>query len=315
MGRKMDPRILRYAGRVGLSLEKELQYLDVNFFNAFTFFPDMAMHFGSFIVKKNFVRQTGASAIDNSIGFLFYNIFEDNAPSAAGKQKARPPADPPFVRIFPFSISQKIRFVRNARVTHVSISISADYLKSFLKEETEYFRFLFDSTNNFLVEELMTDDILRTVNDIVKKEEPGALKSYYYKMKAMELLFYLFESLRKREKAAHQPLSEREIKAVYQVRDKMVSSLSEPTSIDELKRIAGMNELKLRRIFTQVFGMGIYDYYQHLRMKEAARLLREEKLSVSEAGYRMGFENLGHFTRVFEKHIGKKPKKYSNDFK
>lgn len=72
-----------------------------------------------------------------------------------------------------------------------------------------------------------------------------------------------------------------------------------------------MNELKLRKIFTQVFGMGIYDYYQHLRMKEAARLMRDERLSVSEAGYQMGFENLGHFTKVFERHIGKKPKKYA----
>jgi AraC-like DNA-binding protein len=314
MGRKINTKFLRHAGHVGLSLDQELQYLEINFFNAFTFFPDIAMHFGSFIVKKDFVRQTGVSAIDNSIGFLFYNIFEDNMSSKAGK-KARRSADPPFVRIFPFSIRQKIHLTKNERVTYVSISISADYLKSFLEEETEHFRFLFDSTNSFLVEELMTDNILRTVNDIVKREEPGVLKSYYYKMKVMELLFYLFESLQKREKAAHQSLSEREIKAIYRVRDKMVSSLSEPTSIDELKKIAGMNELKLRRIFTQVFGMGIYDYYQHLRMKEAARLLREEKLSVSEAGYQMGFENLGHFTRVFEKHIGKKPKKYSNDFK
>jgi AraC-like DNA-binding protein len=105
-------------------------------------------------------------------------------------------------------------------------------------------------------------------------------------------------------------LKEKDINAIYQVRDRIVSSLNRPGSIAELKQIAGMNEQKLRKIFTQVFGMGIYDYYQHLRMKEAARLLREENLSVSEAGYQMGFENLGHFTRVFEKHIGKKPKKY-----
>lgn len=90
--------------------------------------------------------------------------------------------------------------------------------------------------------------------------------------------------------------------------------MSRPNPIAELKQIAGMNELELRKIFMQVFGMGIYDYYQHLRMKEAARLLREESLSVSEAGYQVGFDNLGHFTRVFEKHIGKKPKKYLQSF-
>jgi AraC-like DNA-binding protein len=40
-------------------------------------------------------------------------------------------------------------------------------------------------------------------------------------------------------------------------------------------------------------------------------LLKEEKLSVSDAGYRLGFTNLSHFSRVFEEHIGIKPKKYS----
>jgi AraC-like DNA-binding protein len=46
-------------------------------------------------------------------------------------------------------------------------------------------------------------------------------------------------------------------------------------------------------------------------MKEAARLLREEKLSVSDVGYRLGFTNLSHFSRVFKEHIGMKPKQYS----
>ncbi|WP_345992654.1 AraC family transcriptional regulator [Chryseobacterium sp. Chry.R1] len=309
----IDSRILEYASKVGLTTKDELQHFEVKLFKAFIFLPDMALHFGSLIAKKNFTRQTATSVIKDSIGFLFYNIFEDHNQNTSGTIK--PPSDTTFVRIFPFTIPQKIHFTENTQATYVSISISAEYLKSFLKEESEYFQFLFDNTNSFLVEELMTDDILRTVNDIVKKETPATMRSYYYKIKAMELLFYLFESLRKRENSTHQKLSRKEIQSIYQVRDKIVSSLSRPTSIAELKQMAGMNELKLRRIFKQVFGMGIYDYYQHLRMKEAARLLRDEKLSVSETGYQMGFENLSHFSRVFEKHMGKKPKKYSHDMK
>jgi AraC-like DNA-binding protein len=46
-------------------------------------------------------------------------------------------------------------------------------------------------------------------------------------------------------------------------------------------------------------------------MKEAARLLKEEKLSVSDVGYELGFTNLSHFSRVFNEHIGMKPKQYS----
>lgn len=206
-------------------------------------------------------------------------------------------------------------FKKNTHINVVSVVISADYLKSFLKKDAEQFQFLFDGSNNFLIEEIMTDDILRTVNDMMKKEEPSTLESYHYKLKAMELLFYLFQSLSKREKSVHQKLSDEDIKSICKVRNKLVSSLQKPTSITELKQIAGMNEFKMRKFFTQIFGMGIYDYYQHLRMKEAARLLCDEKLSVSEVGYQMGFENLSHFSRVFEKHIGKKPKRYSRELK
>ncbi|SEM91450.1 AraC-type DNA-binding protein [Chitinophaga rupis] len=310
----IDGRIFQFTNKLGLILEKELQYFQVNFFKGFTFLPDMAMHFGSFFTTNDFTRITGKSDITDGIGFVFHNIFEDNADDETDERKANGNTEPPYVRIFPYAISQKVHFKKNTRVTHVSISISAGYLKNFLKEESEHFLFLFDSANNFWIEELMTDDILRTVNDIVKKEEPATMSSFYYKIKAMELLYHLFKSLRNRQNAVGQKLSKKEIEAVYRVRDKIVSSLSQPSNIAELKQIAGMNELKLRKLFTQVFGMGIYDYYQHLRMKEAARLLREENLSVSEAGYQMGFENLGHFTKVFEKHIGKKPKKYVQSF-
>ncbi|QXV67657.1 helix-turn-helix transcriptional regulator [Mucilaginibacter sp. 21P] len=299
-----------FTNKLGLIIENVLQNFQVNFFKGLTFLPDMAMHFGSFVVKEDFTRVTGQSDLIDGIGIIFHNIFEDSGDTGKGNHKTNGPMEPPYVRIFPYAISQTLQFKKNTQVSHVSISISAQYLRNFLKEESEYFAYLFDSANSFWIEELMTDDILRTVNDIVKKEEPGNLKSFYYKMKAMELLFYLFESLKKRESGRTLKLNAKEIQAVYDVRDKIVSSLSNHSAIAELKQIAGMNEFKLRKIFKQVFGMGIYDYYQHLRMKEAARLLSEEKLSVSEAGYQMGFENLGHFTKVFEKHIGNKPKKY-----
>jgi AraC-like DNA-binding protein len=50
-------------------------------------------------------------------------------------------------------------------------------------------------------------------------------------------------------------------------------------------------------------------------MKEAARLLKEEKLSVSDVGYQLGFTNLSHFSRVFAAYNGMKPKQYSRTIK
>lgn len=312
----MEKKVTK-ASQYGTRFEKiignDIQNFEIKFLKSYEFLPELMLHFGSFIVKKSFVRETAtANGIENGISFHFYNTFEYNTQNSP-QSEIKKSIEPPYVRVFPIAISQKIPMTKNTQSTHLSVAISAAYLKTFLKDDSINFEFLFGSSNIFLIEEIMTDDILRTVNDIVKQDEPSTLKSYHYKLKAMELLFYLFQSLSKREKSVHQKLSERDIKSIYKVRDKIVSSLDKPNSIAALKQLAGMNELKMRKIFTQVFGMGIYDYYQHLRMKEAARLLRDEKLTVSEVGYQMGFENLSHFTRVFEKHIGKKPKKYSSD--
>ena len=306
--------LLLFADKIGFDVgENAAQNIEVQFQKTFDFLPELALFIASYVVKKTFTRQTTAPKhITNSIRFFFHNVFEDGEQTKE-KRNTRMQQKPPYVRVFPSALSHTSVFKKNSHVKVVSVIISAAYLKSFLQNDTEHFQFLFSNDDNFLIEEIMTDDILRTVNDIVKKEQPAALNNYHYKLKAMELLFYLFESLSKRERAVHQKLSESDIKSIYKVRDKLVSSLRQPSTIAELKQIAGMNELKMRKLFIQVFGMGIYDYYQHLRMKEAARLLRDEKLSVSEVGYQMGFENLSHFTRVFERHIGKKPKKYSRE--
>jgi AraC-like DNA-binding protein len=306
--------LIQFASKIGYDIgEGMVQNVEVQYQKNFLFLPELAMFTASYVVKKTFRRHTTPPKhIKNSIRFFFHNVFDRDQPSN-GKRKLKTQEDPPYVRVFPSTLPHTSIFKKNAHVKVVSIFISADYLKSFLNDDVGRFQFLFDNNKKFFIEEIMTDDILRTVNDIVKIEEPKALKDYHYKLKAMELLFYLFQSLNKRERSAHQKISDKDIRAIYTVRDKLVSSLHKPIPIAELKQVAGMNELKMRELFTQIFGMGIYDYYQHLRMKEAARLLRDEKLSVSEAGYQMGFENLSHFSRVFEKHIGKKPKRYSSE--
>jgi AraC-like DNA-binding protein len=306
--RKDKHDFLEFVNKIGYDIgENTEQNMEVQYQKGFDFMPELAMFIASYTVKKTFSRQTKAPRfISDSICFYFKNIFED-----ARKRTSNTQVETARVHVFPATHSFISQFKKGSHVNIVAIFLSTSYLKSFLKKDIELFRFLFNNRNDFLIEEIMTDDIVRTVNDIVKKEEPDALAEYHYRLKAMELLFHLFISLSKREKSVHQKLSESDMKSIYKVRNKLIASLDKPSSIPELKQIAGMNELKMRNIFTQVFGMGIYDYYQYLRMKEAARLLREEKLSVSEAGYQLGFENLSHFSRVFERHIGIKPKKYA----
>ena len=102
-----------------------------------------------------------------------------------------------------------------------------------------------------------------------------------------------------------------DIKAIYAVKAHLQTHLNEPPHIAGLAKQAKMSEPKLRKLFKRTFGRGVFEYYQFLRMETAAKLLKDKKHTVSEAGYQLGFTNLSHFSRVFEQHMGMKPKKYS----
>jgi AraC-like DNA-binding protein len=90
----------------------------------------------------------------------------------------------------------------------------------------------------------------------------------------------------------------------------MLEHLGTPPVIKELAACANMNQSKLKRLFKQFSATAFLVIIKKFRMKEAARLLKEEKLSVSDVGYQLGFTSLSHFSRVFAVHIGMKPKQY-----
>jgi AraC-like DNA-binding protein len=121
----------------------------------------------------------------------------------------------------------------------------------------------------------------------------------------------IFAELLKREDTPIRALNETDAENIYKIKDKILARLSTPPVLDDLAKEVGMSKSKIKRLYKQIFGESIFNYYQRFRMREAARLLKERKLTVSEVGYEMGFSNLGHFTRVFEAHIGMKPKRFS----
>ena len=304
------------AERLGVQLSSDvhddfLQSFVFNNVQIFDFLPEFALMIRSLVSKKEFTFKRGPiTAIEHGILISFKNFFNDGLEDTE-PQKTGLIEEPPSVQIMSLHSRASIQSPKHLHQKLISIIVSLDYLQLLLKEEGARFNFLFEQDNQFFIEEFMSADIVRVANEISRTPAQPALPSLYYRLKTLELLYFLFRDLSKRKETAHETIKVDELKAIYNVREALMIKLNEPTPVKELVRIAGMNELKLRKLFTQIFGMGLYDYFQRIRMQEAARLLREENLTVSETGYRLGFSNLSHFTRLFEQHLGAKPKKWS----
>jgi len=200
------------------------------------------------------------------------------------------------------------------QINSILITVYSTYLKELLgpESENELLNMILSDDRSFLFEEIISPQIQEVATEIVTSEPPVALQNLFYQIKAEELIYLLFAELLKRESTSLQNLNAADVKRIFEVKDKVLATMDTPPKLSELVNLSGMSESKLKRLFKQIFGMSIYNYYQAFRMREAAYLIREEKLSVSEAGYRVGFSNLSHFTRLFELHNGIKPKKYAS---
>jgi AraC-like DNA-binding protein len=221
--------------------------------------------------------------------------------------------DLPSVQIGKGKLNLEMFYPSHTNFRSILVAIYVSDLKALLGTQIEnsILRTILEDEQPILFEEVITPNIQKAALEITKNDIPETLYSLYYRLKAEELICLVFAELLKRENTPVQAINEIDAEKAYQIRAKILRDLSTPPVLADLARDAGMSKSKLKRLFKQIFGESIFNYYQSFRMKEAARLLKERGLSVSEVGYAMGFSNLGHFTRVFDEHIGMKPKRFS----
>jgi AraC-like DNA-binding protein len=163
----------------------------------------------------------------------------------------------------------------------------------------------------FFYHEKMHPEVARVLKLISEINEQNKLSDLFYSIKVHELIYLVFDKLLDRSIEKQSPINKADIDKLYRIRNAVLSDLGQPPHLSTLADMAGMSETKMKQLFKQTFGDTIYNYFQAERMREAGFLLKHAGYSVSEAGYRLGFSNLSHFSRLFEKHFGTTPKKYT----
>lgn len=209
-------------------------------------------------------------------------------------------------------VSSVISMPSNTLFGSVTIGVSQQYLHQLFGHLAHpVVASVLAAQDDFVLETGISPQIIQAASEMLGQPVPEGIESHYYRLKCEELLCHTFALLMQREAVPLSKMLLDDIKAIYAIKLRLQSSSGEAPNITALARDAGMSEPKMRKLFKQTFGKGVFEYYQYMRMQEAARLLKEKRLSVSEIGYQLGFTNLSHFSRVFEQHLGLKPKKYS----
>ena len=81
-------------------------------------------------------------------------------------------------------------------------------------------------------------------------------------------------------------------------------------TVEMMAAEVGISRTHLQRRMKDITGLNVKEFVRHLRLEQAARMLQEQKLNVSQVAYSVGFSNLAHFSTVFRKHFGISPTEY-----
>ena len=245
--------------------------------------------------------------------FRIANIANPNSKEAADCKSATASESIPSVLIATSRLNTDDIISIHTNTATINIEVDADYLNGLFasSEKSPVLQSLLQNTQPLLFEQVIYPSLHKNVTEIVNESVEETFKLFFLRIKAEELVCRLLMELEKRNEKYLYALNIHDIQTIYKIKELILEHPETPPTIHGLAICANMSPTKLKRLFKQIFGDSIFSYYQEFRMKEAARLLKDEKLSVSDVGYRLGFTNLSHFSRVFHEHIGMKPKQYS----
>ena len=89
------------------------------------------------------------------------------------------------------------------------------------------------------------------------------------------------------------------------------ANMSNPDfNVDTLAADVGISRAQLHRKMKEMTGISTGKFLRNLRMEQAARLLREGKVNVSQVADRVGYTDLAHFSTAFKSHFGQSPSEY-----
>ncbi len=87
----------------------------------------------------------------------------------------------------------------------------------------------------------------------------------------------------------------------------MEANISEPLSLLELARYAGLSRRQIERLFRRTMGRSPARYYLELRLDRARHLLLQSNLPVVEVAVACGFVSASHFSKCYREFYARSP--------
>lgn len=151
------------------------------------------------------------------------------------------------------------------------------------------------------------------LRQVLHLEMDSQFKKMYLKAKLLEIMaLYFSYAAADKNTELNCPFLENpeDIKRIRKAKQLLLAHVSEPLTIAQLSKLAGINEFKLKNGFKDLYGAPIHSYLNEYRMQEAIRMLEKCNYTVNEIAYMLGYNKASNFISAFKRKYGMTPKKY-----
>ncbi|MCZ4243626.1 helix-turn-helix domain-containing protein [Pedobacter punctiformis] len=190
-----------------------------------------------------------------------------------------------------FNLPLSLTFNASDTVKYIYIQLTSSYYQKL--------------TNGQFKEELLTNCKFNTplqinaiVQSLVNQKYSGRIKRLFLESKIYELIICYTQ---RNPDLAKISLKEEDVNKILLAKKLVESDLQNPNSLLELSRKAGINDYKLKKGFKEITGHTVFGYLYKLRMEKAHSILTNEKKTVNEVAFLVGYKNPQHFTVAFKK--------------
>ena len=198
----------------------------------------------------------------------------------------------------------------------VGLYISREYFHNFLKAsvgiDSSLWRQLQALRNEqvFCHQMPVSPEALTAVKQLLENPYEGYRRLFFAQAKAYEVLCASLDLWQAYLDSHHsaEVFSSRDLRLIEKARDLLVSDLRHMMTIPELARAVGTNTSKLKRGFKFLYGMTVFECGHRARMTRALELLGNERLSVNEVAFAVGYQHQTSFTASFREYFGFAPK-------
>lgn len=166
-----------------------------------------------------------------------------------------------------------------------------------------------DLIRNPLVETIDADNPLRPAMNLLLRELSAPSAGSRAMIRAV-LTQCIIEMLRKRlqdNDGALRWMAALRDPQVWEALRAMLDAPGDPHTVDSLADLVGMSRSAFANRFSAAYGSGPIDLLRDLRLRRAAKLLRDTDMPVKRIAHLVGFSSRTAFSRLFDERIGQSP--------